>query len=180
MFVVGMTPGRVYSEAEFLQGKCAAPGTVFKTVRNNNVAALANIATPGGDTAEFVILKVGAAQNLVNGTIVSWNATYVTSLGTTAGSGAAPAIGPLGVVIASVTASTSALVCAQIYGLANALFDATTSTLASGIKIGATPGQLSPAIATTSAYITGISVMATVSAAGLGAVFLNYPAAGAA
>lgn len=175
MYTIGAAPGRVYSEAEAQRGSCPQKGTRALCVGNNSVAALTNLGRQG-DPREYVLVQVGAAANLVNGNIVHITGDYNISLPGSAVAGV-PNLGPLGVVIASITASLSALVWVQVAGLANALFEATTSAIPGApVKLGGTSGQITAAaIVTASSYISGMQVMATVSAAGLGAVMLNYP-----
>jgi hypothetical protein len=178
-FVVGLTPGRVYTETDVAQGKCPGLGTVTEAVGNANTGgAITDIASRanGGDVRQYILLKITSAINLVNGNIVQYTGDYVATLPGSAGAGV-PNLGPLAVVVASITASISQFVWCQIQGLANVLFEATTSAIPGApVKLGGTLGQITAAaITTASSYISGIQVAATVSAVGLGAVLLNYP-----
>lgn len=178
-FVIGMTPGRVYTENEVLRGIGHAKGTFSEGIGSASTGgAITNIAgrANGGDVRGYVMLQVGAALNLVNGNVVQYSGDFVATLPGSAGAGV-PNLGPLAVVVASVTASASQFVWCQITGLANVLFEATTSAIPGApLKLGATSGQLTAAaITTASNYISGMQVAATVSAVGLGAVFLNFP-----
>lgn len=174
-FVVGLTPGRVYDPADIVQGKAPGKGTIGESIGNANVAALTNLSRVG-DMRQYVMLQVGAALNLVNGNVVQYTGDYVATLAGSAGA-TAPNIGPLAVVLASVTASASQFIWCQVQGLCNALFDATTSAIPGAmVKLAATSGQVTAgAVSSASTYISGMQVMATVSAVGLGAVMLNYP-----
>lgn len=179
MFVVGMKPGRVYEPAEVLQGKCPGLGTFGETTGNTSGGGdITNIAgrVGGGDVRGYVLVQVGAGLNLVNGTIVQYQGNFLATLPGSAGAGI-PNLGPLAVIVASITASASQLVWAQVMGLCNVLFDATTSAIPGApLKLGPTSGTVTAAsVVTASNYITGAVVMATVSAVGLGAVMLNYP-----
>lgn len=173
-FVIGMAPGRVYSPDEITKGRAPGKGTIGDSV---GVGTITNTGrTGGGDMRQYVMLQVGAALNLVNGNVVQYTGDYVATLPGSAVAGV-PNVGQLAVIVASITASASQFVWAQIQGLANVLFEATTSAIPGApVKLGATSGQITAAsITTASSYIAGMNVMATVSAVGLGAVMLNYP-----
>lgn len=173
-FVVGMAPGRVYTPAEITQGRAPGRGTIGDCVGSGTT--ITNTGRSAGDIRQYVMLQVGTALNLVNGNVVQYTGDYVASLPGSAVPGV-PNVGQLAVIVASITASASTFVWAQIQGLANVLFEATTSAIPGApVKLGATSGQITAAaIATASSYISGMNVMATVSVAGLGAVMLNYP-----
>jgi hypothetical protein len=176
---IGARPGEVYDPSSLAQGRCPTVGTFAEFVGNAQTGgAITNIATKanGGDIREAVLVRVGAGQNLVNGTLIHYTGDYTTALPGSAGAGV-PNLGPLAVVVASITASASQLVWAQVKGLANVIFDATTSAIPGApVKLGATSGSITAAAVTTASnYISGMQVAATVSAAGLGAVLLNYP-----
>lgn len=178
-FVIGVRPGEVYTEAQAIQGKCPVVGTFADVVGNTATGgAITNISgkANGGDIRTYVMLKVGSGLNLVNGNVVQYTGDYTATLPGSAGAGV-PNLGPLAVVVASITASASTLVWAQVAGLVNVLFEATTSAIPGApVKLGATSGQITAAAVTTASnYISGMQVMATVSAVGLGAVALNYP-----
>lgn len=163
MFAIGMRPGEVYSEARALRGSCPSVGTRFTDSSGR----------------EFIMVKVGAAQNLVNGHAVTFSTSnYLTTLGTAAGAGV-PNVGFVGIVQCTITASTSQLVWAQVYGLCtNALFEASGSALpGAAVKFGANGNLTAVAVTTASAYIAGITCAATNSVVGAGSVFLNYPKA---
>jgi len=177
--VIGMTPGRVYTETDLVQGRCPGVGTFGEGIGTANAGgAITNIAARanGGDLRQYVLVRVGAATNLVNGNVVQYAGDFTATLPGSAAAGL-PNLGPLAVVIASITASTSQFVWAQVMGLCNALFEATTSAIPGApLKLGGTSGQITAAAVTTASnYISGMQVAATVSAVGLGAVFLNYP-----
>lgn len=178
-FVIGTRPGEVFTEAQITQGKTPGIGTFAEVVGNASTGgAITNIAgrANGGDIRQYVLLRVGAATNLVNGNVVQYTGDFVATLPGSAGAGV-PNLGPLAVIIASITASTSQGVWGQVLGLCNALFDATTSAIPGApVKLGGTSGQITAAAVTTASnYISGMQVAATVSAVGLGAVYLNYP-----
>lgn len=174
---IGAQPGRVFSETEALQGKCPALGTKFAVTGGTNTGALTNLTTAGGDVREYMMVKVGAGLNLVNGNVVQVTGNFVATLAGSAGAGGVANFGPIAVIVASITASASQLVCAQIYGMCNVLVEATGSAnTGAGVKLGGTSGQVTAvAVVTASNWINGMTIMATVSAIGLGAIFLNYP-----
>lgn len=172
-FVVGMAPGRVYDPTEVAKGRAPAKGTIGDAP---GIGSITNNRTGGGDMRQYVLLQVGAGLNLVMGNVVQYTGDYNATLPGSAAAGV-PNVGQLAVVVASITASASQLVWCQIQGLSNVLFEATTSAIPGApVKLGATSGQITAAaITTASSYISGMNVMATVSAVGLGAVMLNYP-----
>lgn len=178
-FVVGMRPGEVFSEASILQGKTPGIGTIGEAVGNASMGGNpTNIPgrVGGGDIRQYVLLRVGAGLNLVNGNVVQYTGDFTATLPGSAGAGV-PNLGPLAVVVASITASASQGVWCQIMGIANVLVEATTSAIPGApLKLGGTSGQVTAASVTTASnYISGMQIMATVSAVGLGAVMLNYP-----
>jgi hypothetical protein len=165
MYTIGMRPGEVYTQARFLRGACPNPGT------------------RGIDSSgrEFILLRVGASQNLTNGMAVTYSVTgtgYNTVLGTAAGAGA-PDAGAVAIVYCSITASTSSFVWAQIYGnCATAIMGATASALpGKALKFGADGTLTAVGVVTTSQYISGLTCTATnsVQDSPVAAVFLNYP-----
>lgn len=165
MFIIGMQPGEVYTEKRALRGECPSVGTV------------------GMDSSgrEFIMVKVGSGQNLTNGLAVVLNTSnYLTTLGTAATAGV-PNLGPVAFVWCSITASTSTLVWAQVYGLCNfATFAASGSALpGAAVKFAADGSITSVAVTSASAYIAGVNCAATnsVISSAVGSVFLNYPKA---
>lgn len=165
MFMVGMRPGEVYSESRALKGACPSVGTTGMD----------------GSGRVFIMLKVGASQNLTQGLAVVYSTTtYATILGTAAAAGV-PNLGPVAIIYASITASTSQLVWAQIYGLCTtAVFEASGSALpGAAVKFGANGALTSVAITTASAYIAGCNCAATnsVVTTAVSSIFLNYPKA---
>jgi hypothetical protein len=165
MYTVGMRPGEVYTTTRAIRGACPSVGT------------------RGVDSQgrEFIMVMVGASQNLTNGLAVSFSTSdYLTTLGTVPGGGV-PNVGFVGIVCASITASTSTLVWAQVYGLCNyAVFGASASALpGAAVKFGADGGLTAVGVTTASAYIAGITCAATnsVITTAVSKVFLNYPKA---
>ncbi len=165
MYAIGMRPGEVYTEARQTKGACPAVGTTF--MDSNGCA--------------FTLVKVGASQNLTNGLAITIPASdYKTVLGTVPGGGV-PNIGLVGIVCCSITASTSTLVWAQVFGLCNyAVFAASGSALpGAAVKFAADGGLTAVSVVTASAYIAGITCAATnsVVTTAVSKVFLNYPKA---
>lgn len=174
MFTIGMRPGEVYTEQRAVRGACPAVGT-RGTDSSGNI---------------FILLKVGASQNLTNGLAVTFNVqTLLTTLGTAALASGVPNIGPVAIVHCSVTASTSSLVWAQIYGnCAVAVFSASASALpGAAVRFGANGAltSVSPVLASASAtagatfsVIAGLTCAATNSVINspVAKVFLNFPA----
>jgi hypothetical protein len=165
MYMVGMRPGEVYSETRAKRGACPNPGTRFVDSQGR----------------EFIMVKVGASQNLTNGMAVCIQAgDFLTTVGTVPGAGV-PNIGMVGIVQCSITASTSHLVWAQVYGLCqNAIFAASASALPGAAVKFAADGKLTAVgVTTASAYIAGINCVATNSVidSPVGQIFLNYPKA---
>ncbi len=175
MFTVGMRPGEVYTEQRALRGACPPVGTMGMD----------------GSGRVFILLKVGASQNLTNGLAITFKAnTFVTVLGTAELAAGVPNVGQIGIVQCSITASTSSFVWAQVYGFcANAVFAASGSALpGAAIRFDADGAltAVSPVIASatgtgsvTFSWISGMTCAATNSVVTnpVSKIFLNYPAA---
>ena len=153
---IGGAPGAVYTETEALQGKCPALGALY-TDHNGN---------------KYVMVKT-TTGNLTNGTLVTiandWAATAAA-----AGNGPTAA-STIGVLVVSVTTSTSTLCWAQVFGKGNVL--ASTSALPNVVLgIGSAGGQVDDGVTTASVAITGMHLTATSqSASALTACILNFP-----
>lgn len=165
MYTVGMQPGEVYTEKRAIKGDCPSVGT----------------RGVDGSGREFILVKVGASQNLTNGMAIVLNTSdYLTTLGTAAVAGI-PNLGPVAIAYCSVTASTSMLIWAQVYGLCQiAIFAASASALpGAAVKFAADGTITAVGITTASAYIAGMNCAATnsVISSPVGKVFLNYPKA---
>ena len=175
MFTVGMRPGEVYTEARATKGACPPVGTRGTDSSGN----------------QFILLKVGASQNLTNGLAVVWKAnSYLTVLGTAAAAAGVPNLGQVAIVQCSITASLSCLVWAQIYGLCtNAVFAASGSaTPGAAVRFDADGAltAVSPVLASATAtanasysWILGMNCAATNSVINspVGKLFLNFPTA---
>jgi hypothetical protein len=164
MFAIGYRPGEVYTETNFLQGKCPALGTTFMD----------------GNGKAYTLVKVGAAA-LTNGLAVVINAnTWTTVLGTAAAAGV-PNLGQVGLAICSITASTSQIIWMQVFGRCDfATFAASASALpGAAVKFAADGSLTAVGVTTASAYIAGMTCFATnsVISSPVGSVFLNYPKA---
>jgi hypothetical protein len=161
---VGAAPGTQYSGTDLLQGKIPSPGTV----------AEANSPT-GAGRQEYVLCLVAASQNLIDGHLVTIDASTFTVTIAAAGSPAPGNASMLGIARTSLTASASAYIWVQRYGVGSVL--ATASTLPNVIlgMSGATAGQVDDAVTSASAYIAGLHLTATTAATGVTPCFLNYP-----
>ena len=155
-YLIGISPGTVYTETEAVQGKCPGAGTRGVT----------------SDGKEFLMCKVAATQNIVNGTVVTVNPAFVITVASVAQGLLATQVA---VVVASATASTSCLVWCQIYGRGNVL--ASVSTLPQvPLKIGTTAGVVTDTIVSASAQIDGIVLTATSGVQGaIVAAIITYP-----
>jgi hypothetical protein len=171
MYIVGMRPNQgLFTKADFLQGKAAAPGT--------------RAAVPGanGQTNEFVAIKLAAATWL-NGVavIIDGGAAPGSAVTTASGNPANVQGARVGILcFASVTA-TQTLVgtgfgWAQIYGEAVAFVSASVSTPGAALGIGASGQLVALASLSASAVLMGVTLAtATAAAGGLTKVFLTYP-----
>ena len=162
--IVGITPGEVYTSDDRAQGKGFAPGT-----RGFGAAG-----------KEYVMVLVAASQNLVNGNVVTLGTGATFNVATILAS-AAPAPGasvyPVGVAVCSITASASTYIWAQVYGTCQVGFTDVTTSNAPGVPCmpSSVPGSVKGSLNTASSFIEGMVMVATTTAAGLGAVFLSYP-----
>lgn len=164
-FAIGMNLKKVWTEAQRQQGKGMEPG---KTATD-------------GDGRTFIVVKVGASQNLTNGMAVVYNtSTFLTVQGTAAAAGV-PNLGPVAIVYASVTASLSQMCWAQIFGLCNiAIMAASGSALpGAALKFAADGTLTAVGVTTASAYIDGMTCAATnsVISSPVASVYLNWPRA---
>lgn len=160
--VIGISPGTQYTGDDLVKGKCPSPGFTGET------------ASPGSDNKEFVLCLVAAAQNLIDGTLVTIDPTTFTVTVAAAGPPAPGSASLLGVARTSVTASASAYIWVQRYGVGSVL--ATASTLPNvKLTISAAAGTVDDAIATASGVIDGLILTATTSVSSLTACFLTYP-----
>lgn len=154
---VGGAPGVQYTGTEFLQGKCPVVGTLYRT----------------SDGKEYVFCLVAAAQNLIDGHVVSIASGFVVTIAA-AGPPAGNSTLKLGVARTSVTASASAYIWVQVYGLGSVR--ATASTLpAVRLTMSAAAGTVDDAIVSVSGCIEGLVLTATTAATGLTACFIDYP-----
>ena len=153
--------------------------------RINDVLSEADLSTGGagialGTTIEdrgkrYIVVKAAAAQNITNGNVVYWDGNFSATIMTTgapAPAGTSAGLN-LGVAVCSITASASQVFCIQVFGAGQVRM---TDATAGHIMIpGSTPGELRCSVATASAYITGITLTATASTAGLANCFINFP-----
>jgi len=157
-YIVGMAPGTQYSGTDFLQGKCPAPGTRGVTA----------------DSKEYVFCLVAASQNLIDGHLVTIDPTTFTVTIAAAGAPAPGAANILGVARSSTTASASAYIWVQRYGVGSV--QATASTLPNvALTVAAAAGFVDDALATASGAIDGLVLTASTAASGIVACFLTYP-----
>ncbi len=155
---IGGRPGAVYTETELLQGKTPALGTMYTDHAGK----------------KYVLVKT-TTGNLTNGTLVTIAGSYNATAAAVAGN--PPTAGTtVGVLVVSVTASTSSICWAQVWGAGLVL--ASTSALPSVmLGIGSVAGNVDDGVATSvSAAIVGLVLTATsgVSPA-LTACILSFP-----
>src|SRR5882672_11234227 len=158
-YIVGMDPGTQYTGDDFLKGKIPALGTRGMDAQGR----------------EFVMCLVGAAQNVINGHLVAIDGVTFT-VTVPAGGPAAP--GPaniLGVARTTVTASASAYIWVQRYGIGSVQASASALPNAQLAMSAATAGFVDDTLATASALIEGLMLTATAAASGITACFLSYP-----
>ncbi len=159
-YLVGMEPTRVFTPTEIVQGKAPGKGSVGTT----------------HDGKVFRMVEIVAGP-VVRGQIVALAADNYAAI-TTAATAGVPNVGPLAVAVNTATASASAHIWVQVYGPGAVLFDVTTSASpGAAIKLGADGKVTAAAVTTASAYISGLTVLTTVSVTGSGSVFINYPRA---
>lgn len=167
MFSLGGDPTRVYTEAEILQGKTIGQGQAW---RDNS-------------GKEYRLCKLVAGQNIFKGQLVQIIASANLSgnfvqVGPTAPAGM-PTSGALGVAVNTVTASGSVFIHVQVYGDCVILASASGNyTPGIPLKGGGTAGNVELSPTTASAYLSGITVMSTVTVSAVVSlinVFLNYP-----
>lgn len=159
--IVGGAPGTQYSGDDLLKGKCPKVGTRLTT-------------NDADGTKEYILCLVAAAQNLVDGHLVTINAASFTVTIAAAGNPAASSALMLGVARTSVTASASAYIWVQRQGVGSVL--ATASTLPSvRLSMAAAAGTVDDAVTSVSGGLIGIYLTATTGATGITACVLNYP-----
>jgi hypothetical protein len=159
---IGGAPGTQYSGDDLVKGKCPRVGTVLKT-------------NDADGTKEYVLCLVAASQNLIDGHLVTIAPATFTVTIAAAGNPAAAAANVLGVARTSVTASASAYIWVQRYGVGSV--QASASTLPNiRLSMAAAAGLVDDAVTSVSGGIVGIVLTATTAASGITACFLNYPA----
>lgn len=156
-FIVGINPGAQYSGSDFIAGKCPKPGTSGRD----------------GSSREYTLCLVAASQNLTNGQVVTIDGNFAV---TVAASNPTVSAGQaLGVAITSVTASASAYIWVQRFGLAAAV--SASASANPGVVLGmsgATAGMLDDGVTSASGVIAGIVFTATATS-GFAPALLNYP-----
>jgi hypothetical protein len=157
MYIVGIDPGRVYTQTDLTRGKCPSAGTMGQT----------------SDGKVFRMVEVTTSQNLTKGMAVTLDANHKATVAV-AGSPAANTQQEIAIIIATVTASASSLVWAQVYGRCNVLASTSANPFLPLVG-GGTAGTLDDAIGTLSCLIEGIHLTATCASTGLTAAILNYP-----
>jgi|SRR5215467_8453092 len=157
--LVGMDPGTVYQGTDLLQGKIPSPGITGRT----------------SDGKEFVLCLVAAAQNLINGHLVTIDPTTFTVTVTAAGAQAPGAANILGVVRATATASASAYIWVQRYGVGSVQASASALPNVYLATSAGTAGFVDDTLATASGVIEGLVLIATTAASGITPCFLSYP-----
>lgn len=163
--IVGIKPAEVYTSTDRSNGQGFTVGTRGFDHQGK----------------EYIYCLVAASQNLVSGNLVSLNPTaggavYTATIYATGGPAPGPGT-PLGLCVASITASASTYIWVQVFGSAAAsITDATASNLPNHLVVPASvSGAVRGAIATASSFIEGMVFSATASTGSTGAVFLSYP-----
>ncbi len=162
--MVGGTPGGVYTETDQQQGKCPTLGTyaVFQDDQGSK---------------GFQLCKVAAANNLLNGHVVTIGPNFIATIVAIAGPGSGNTLNtPCGVAVVSITASASTLIWVQVFGRGNVL--ASLSALPFiHLKIGSVAGQVDDDVTSSaSGILEGISLTVTSGlAATLCACMLTFP-----
>lgn len=160
MYQVGVQPGVQFSGDDLLKGKCPAPGTFAQT----------------SDGKIYFLGLVAASQNLVNGHLVTYDPRTFTVTIAAAGQPAPSAGTPLAIARTSVTASASAYIWCQVFGVCSVL--ATTSSLPNVTLVPAqTAGNVTHTpVTTASGVIQGLVLTATSGTAGtIAPAFANFP-----
>lgn len=156
--LIGMAPGVQYTGDDLVKGKIPSVGTLGET----------------SDGKQYVMCLVAAAQNLIDGHLVTIDPTTFTCTIAAAAPPAPANANILGVARTSITASASAYIWVQRYGVGSV--QATASTLPNlTLTMSAAAGIVDDAIATASAVIEGLILTATTAASGITACFLSYP-----
>ena len=161
MMGVGVNAGVVYTGDDIRQGKGATPGTI-----GNN-----------GQGKNYIFCRVAAAQEIVNGTVVTWDGSFVCTIAS-ATAPASAAGRQVAVAVCSVTASASTYIWCQTVGpcIVRASANAAANVV---LTMGQTAGVVDDGATSASAVITGMYLTATVTAAGTqGVAYLNNPALG--
>jgi len=162
-YMIGINPGQKYSSDDIVKGNGPGAGTHGKTA----------------DGKEYVMCVIAAAQNLLNGHLVTIDAAFAATIAAAGppGPNAAQRLGVVRLgssVIATVTASASEYVWVQIFGVGSVL--ATASTLPNvTLTMSAAAGTVDDAVATASGVIDGLVLTATTAASGITAAILTYP-----
>jgi hypothetical protein len=175
-YMIGGSPGTVYTEADQTAGKCPIIGTVaeFQTQHSTGPA-----------TGTFILCKAGASQNLVNGHVVTigraaggaapdFVATIVAASGVAGG--ANTNVQQIGVAVCSITCSASMALWVQVYG--RSVVKASVSQNPNvPLKIGTTAGVVTATVAASaSIFCEGMALLNTSSVQGaIVACFLNWP-----
>lgn len=157
MYLIGIDPGSVYTQDQMKKGKCPVAGTMAQTA----------------DGKIYRMVEVTTSQNLTKGMIATIDQNHKATVAIA--NGPAPTSqNQIGVIVATVTASASSFVWAQLYGPTSVL--ASLSCLPNLILTGGTTaGNVDDSVSTLSAVIEGLWLTATSSVTGLSAAMLNYP-----
>ena len=160
MYIVGIDPGRVYTNDEAVnKGKCPVAGTLGTTA-NGNV---------------YKMVEVTTAQNLTEGLVVTISSSHKATVAATVQPGTA--IRELGIVRATATASASSFIWAQVYGRGTVAVSSASALPNVVLVMGITPGMVDDGTPTSaSAFIDGLTLTATSDVAGaLTAAIINWP-----
>ncbi len=161
---VGGTPGGVYTEADQQQGKCPTLGTYVPMIDSQG-------------SKGFFLCKVAAANNLLNGHVVTIGPNFIATIVAIAGPGSGNTLNTtVGVAVVSVTASASTLIWVQVFGRGNVMASLSALPFVH-LKIGSVAGQVDDDVTSSaSSMIEGMTLTVTSGlAATLCACMLTFP-----
>lgn len=165
MYIVGIDPGTVYTEADLLAGKIAFNGARGLTVDS----------TFG--TREFLSCKL-TGGNVTTGMVVNISSAFACTIISAGGAAKAgrEGIGLVGVAVVTATASTSASIWVQIWGKCNVIASTSCTPNVALAPASVATGGVDDTVASASAVFDGIVTLASTNATTtIVSAFLNYP-----
>ncbi len=160
---VGGTPGGVYTEDDQAKGKCPTLGTYVPMIDSQG-------------SKGFFLCKVAAANNLLNGHVVTIGPNFIATIVAIAGPGANTLNTTVGVAVVSITASASTLIWVQVFGRGNVLASLSALPFVH-LKIGSVVGVVDDDVTSSaSGIIEGMTLTVTSGLAStLTACMLTFP-----